>query len=130
MKRLLFIALAAVLLVGCGGGAKEGAQPTSVAPTAAPVEPTAIPVIPTEVPAEPTAQPKVEGIAPCTDGSQESCEVWQAVFSGLSQNNPDASAKWLDCVAVYVSNNYTADEFAAADTDQLAIESAQACGLP
>ena len=60
--------------------------------------------------------------------SQE--RLYHAVLSGLGGALPDASAAWLDRVAVYISETYTADQFAGASIEALTIDAITACGLP
>jgi len=119
IAKVLAIVVLGVLALGLFGGS-ESCAPKEEATTTAPVATVAVPVAPIE-PVAPV------GIAPCTDGTQESCTLYWIVYGNLPA---DASVAYLDCVATYMSSTYTADQFIAADTVTLALEAIAACGQP
>jgi len=114
MKRLIIAALGAALLIGCGGGTKDAAEPTALATSAAP---TAVPVEATAVPVAPTAAP------------QDSV-LYQACAQLYGDLTGDKA--WLKCLCTYVDNNYTMERFKAGNgfTPQEMAEIERVCGRP
>jgi hypothetical protein len=131
-----FIALGVIGSIANSGKSKT-TQPTAVetaapAPTYTPY-PTQAP-LPTLVPIEPTVAPVVPaGIIPCTDGSQDSCVVYALVVTTFSEAMPNLSIADLDCIATYISNNYTLEQVATfTDPDvqaRVVGEIMRACGV-
>ena len=108
------IVLGVALLMGCGGGTKEAAQPTALATSAAP---TAVPVKATAVPVAPTAAP------------QDSVLYTACV---LTYGDLTGDAAWVKCLCAYLDKNYTMEQFTVGKTftPEEAAEIERLCGQP
>jgi hypothetical protein len=139
MKRLMMVlvlAAAGLLMAACSSGKSPDPTTTPPTPVATAVnQATPTPIVTvtsattTPIP-EPTPTAVSERIEPCTDGSQDSCALWQDEFAGFSHAYPNASIGWLDCAAMFVSSSYTRDALQAVDSQVLSAAIAEACGLP
>lgn len=132
MNKLLLAlaALAAAVLIACGGGSKTD---TPAAPAAV------VTTVPSVEKAEPTATPTTWGAEGCNTAYDMRCEAYHQIFFGLStalypDPNIDLSAAafdWLDCAATVTFLTAVAvGEINESMATQLAQDAIDACGEP